>query len=245
MQNPNRLLKNSFFCSRGITLLELLMAMAMGSMLIAAIYTVYAAQVKGQITQETALEFQQGLRSAMLTMKNEIRTAGMDPTGKAGSGVIEAEPGSFRFTRDVTGYHGSGGYDGETSGPGEDIRYAVNKGGNLARETCRPGADGKLNCSGLQAILNNVDVIDYVYLDGVGNRISDIDLQTLKGRNRIAQLQVTIIARYDDRQKGAKSGAADNYVFYNQFGDPLATGVFHKGSRRHKVMTTIALRNIK
>lgn len=227
----------------GITLLELMMALAAGAVLVAAVYTVYIAQARGRMAQGVSLELQQGQRAALLTMKQEIRTAGMDPTGKAGARIITAEPGAFRFTRDVTDKNGYGRFDGKISGPNEDIRYAVNSAGNLGRDTCRPASGGQMNCSGLQSILNHVDALEFVYLDEKGAIIGHADLQSQAGRNRIRQVVVTLIARSGYAGRGLPPGYRDNRTYKNPFGDPLPDQPYCELSRRLKISTAIALRN--
>ena len=230
--------------SNGTTLIELLVALAAGSMLIGAVYIIYIAQVRGQIAQEAALELQQGIRSAFLKMKNEIRTAGVDPTGMAGAGILIAKPDEFHFTRDVVDESGTGRFDGVISGPNEDIRYALNT-GDLARETRRPTGNGKMNSSGLQRFLDNVDVLNFVYLDSNGQKIDDVTLQTEAGRNAIRQVQLTIVARYNYSRRGLQTGHIDNHLYRNQFGDPLVVKPFADRNRRLKMTTTIGRRNMQ
>lgn len=227
----------------GITLLELMMALAAGAVLVAAVYTVYIAQARGRMAQEVSLELQQGQRAALLTMKQEIRTAGMDPTGKAGARIITAESGAFRFTRDVTDKNGYGRFDGEISGPNEDIRYAVNSAGNLGRDTCRPAPCGQISCSGLQSMLNHVDALEFIYLDENGARISAADLQSQTGRNRIRQVVVTLVVRSGIAGRGLPPGYVDNRTYKNPFGDPLPDQPFCDRRRRLKISAAIALRN--
>lgn len=229
--------------TRGITVVEILVALAMGSMLMGAVYTVYANQVKGQSVQEATLDLQQSFRAALLVMKDEIRTAGADPTGKAGAEICIAAPDEFHFTRDVVHVSGKGRFDGKTSGPKEDIRYKRNTNGDLGRETCRPAKNGGKTCSGLQSILNNVDILDFIYFDETGQRLAPADLQTPAQRNRIRQIQVTIVARYGHANYGLPAGYVDRRIYKNQFGEPLIEKPFADKNRRLKLATTIARRN--
>lgn len=66
---------------RGVTLTELLIALALGLLTIGAVYGVYLNQVKKQIVQEDVLAMQQTARAAMDMMAREIRMAGYDPMG--------------------------------------------------------------------------------------------------------------------------------------------------------------------
>ena len=66
---------------RGVTLTELLIALALGLFTVGAVYAVYLNQVKRQIVQEDVLAMQQTARAALDMMAREIRMAGYDPMG--------------------------------------------------------------------------------------------------------------------------------------------------------------------
>ncbi len=50
---------------KGFTLVELLVAMAISTMVMAAIYSTYHVQLRSHITQQTVVEMQQNARAAM------------------------------------------------------------------------------------------------------------------------------------------------------------------------------------
>ena len=64
---------------KGFSLLELMVAMAIASVLMAGIYTFYHNQLKTHITQQEMVDMQQDARAAMYMMTREIRMAGYDP----------------------------------------------------------------------------------------------------------------------------------------------------------------------
>ena len=66
---------------RGVTLTELLIALALGLFTIGAVYAVHLNQVKRQVVQEDVLAMQQTARAALDMMAREIRMAGYDPMG--------------------------------------------------------------------------------------------------------------------------------------------------------------------
>lgn len=66
---------------RGVTLTELLIALALGLFTIGAVYAVHLNQVKRQIVQEDVLAMQQTARAALDMMAREVRMAGYDPMG--------------------------------------------------------------------------------------------------------------------------------------------------------------------
>lgn len=66
--------------SRGFTLVELLVAMAITGVVIGGIWQVYRAQKRTAASQGQVSSLQQNLRVAVYQMKRDIRMAGYDPT---------------------------------------------------------------------------------------------------------------------------------------------------------------------
>jgi type IV pilus assembly protein PilW len=85
----------------GFTLVEMLVAMAIGAIVMAAVYSTYTTQQKSYILQEQVGAMQQNIRAAMYYMTRDIRMAGCDPTGNANAGITAAGPTSISFTRDI------------------------------------------------------------------------------------------------------------------------------------------------
>jgi len=69
---------------RGYTLIELLIAMAVASILITMIFQIQGARQKAHAKQKQAVEMQQNIRAAISLMKREIRMAGYDPAASDG-----------------------------------------------------------------------------------------------------------------------------------------------------------------
>jgi type IV pilus assembly protein PilW len=224
-----------FKTDSGMTLVELLVTLAVGSIIIAAIYSIYISQVQGQATQRAALEMQQGLRAAMTIMDREIRTAGVDPLGTAGAEIIVADVDAFHFTRDIAGLvvDGMEQFDGDTEDENEDIRYGINTNNHLGREI---GGSG-----GLASLLDNVDVLNFVYLDRAGNRLTTPI--TGNNRNRIRQVQVTVVVRYGSSQGGLLRAVTDTSVYRNQQGE-IILDAQNDTFRRLMMTTTITCRNM-
>ena len=64
--------------SKGITLIELLVALVICGVVIAGIYRVFVAQSKAYTVQDQVVEVQQGIRSAMEILLRDLRMAGYD-----------------------------------------------------------------------------------------------------------------------------------------------------------------------
>lgn len=82
----------------GFTLIELIIAMTVGLILLAAMYGVFTLQNKSLKIQEQVAEMQQNVRAGMDMMVREIRMAGYDPDGSLGAGIVSIASDSIEFT---------------------------------------------------------------------------------------------------------------------------------------------------
>ena len=64
--------------TKGMTLIELLVAMVICAMVVAGIYRVFIAQSKAYTVQDQVVEVQQSVRSAMEILLRDLRVAGYD-----------------------------------------------------------------------------------------------------------------------------------------------------------------------
>ena len=117
---------------RGFTLTELMVALAISSVVVTGMYRTFIQQQRVSTQQEQLTEARQNARLSMDAMIEEIRDAGFDPGGLAGAGIVQANSTSLRFTRDMN----CNGTLGSTQQPyakgandqglGEDIAYSFN-----------------------------------------------------------------------------------------------------------------------
>jgi len=223
----------------GFTLVELLVAMAMAGIVMAAVCAAYISQVKGAISQETMLDMQQTARAALEIMENEIRTAGCDPTRKAGAGILKATASEFSFSMDLGNNSGAPKPDGDTQDANESVRYALNrdadKDGQADSVPCDLGRD---TGGGLQPFAENIDALNFVYLDEDGNPLPQGFFL-----DQIQAVQVTLVARSGEQLRGLLSGYNDNAPYLNQQGDVILPA---QGDhlRRLLLTTTVYCRNL-
>ena len=115
--------------SSGFTLVELMVAMAISSIVLGIIYATYQAQLKSQVTQQQVVEMQQNARAAIYAMEREIRLAAYDPTESGVPQITSAQIGSITFTMDIH------------NGIDDDADSAVDE----FDERGRPNVDGDVN----------------------------------------------------------------------------------------------------
>lgn len=94
--------------NKGLTLVELLVAMAMATILSVALVATFASYTRTQTAQENVISMQQNLRAALYLMGRDLRMAGYrgpNPTTAPPAGIDEASADSilFSFLDDDTG----------------------------------------------------------------------------------------------------------------------------------------------
>lgn len=111
--------------NKGMTLIEIMVALAIAGFATAAIYGAFLSQEKASIGQKHITQVQQNLRAVMNLMANEIRLAGLDmsPGQTSGAGILVAEQGRIRFTCDLYGGT-SDGIDNDGDGADNDADEA-------------------------------------------------------------------------------------------------------------------------
>jgi len=231
----------------GFTLIELMIAMVIGSILMVAVVSAYQIQVGSKNTQEALTDMNSTARAALEIMTQELSTAGCDPNNTGTPGIVNAADNDLTVSMDIGNTAGdSFRPDGLIDGPNEQIRYAINLNGNLGRD--------RLDGAGLQPLARNVDALDFVYLDG-SNPPLVIASDPLTGvvaagdLAAIRSIEITIVARAGRAAPGFMKTTVDNRTYTNQRGDDL---VFANGApnppndsfRRLLLTTTVNCRNL-
>ena len=89
--------------AQGFTLVEVLLAIAISGLVIAALYSFYLMQKKTGETQQGVAVMQQDLRGLMQTMAQDIRMAGYAPVDASHFGFQDVTVGSLPFYRNNGG----------------------------------------------------------------------------------------------------------------------------------------------
>lgn len=133
--------------AQGLSLLELLMALAVGSIVLAGVYGLFIQQQGVYSLQEQLIEMQQNIRLGMDFLVNDIRMAGFDPTGNAGARIIVATATRLRFTMDS---------DDNDATTVDDIAYEL--------DTVQHELTRNINGSGRQPVVNNIVGLRFCYM---------------------------------------------------------------------------------
>jgi type IV pilus assembly protein PilW len=136
---------------KGVTLIELMVALVICAIVIAAIYRFYIAQTRAYTVQDQVAETQQGIRSAMEILIRDIRMAGSDDDSNAVTVNNPFVPGNNTITMNYEQFNpGTGAVDLRT------VTYTLVN-GNLRRREWSNGVqqDADPDPNG-EVILENV-----------------------------------------------------------------------------------------
>ena len=221
--------------NNGVTLTELLIALALTGIVAGAIYKIFISQGRAYTVQSEVAEMQQNLRAGVFMMEREIRMAGYDPTRAANTEILTAKHGDLEFKADLNG-------DGDTDDPSEHMiytHYDTNADGTsdaLGRNDVNAGA-------GTQLLAENIDELNFVYLDGSRNALNDMTTSVAPADlPNIRSIQVTMVARsgiidpeYNDNNTYQNQHPGGSEVIYTAPGDNF---------RRRLLTTEIKCRNL-
>lgn len=220
----------------GFTLPEILITLAIGGVVMAAVMSSFYTQHRAYLVHDEVVEMQQNLRQAMDLMIREIRMAGYDPTGEAGAGVVTATAGHFGFTMDLNG-------DGDTEDPNETLTFGfssqhdtntdgvVNSGSApLGRNTGTATGTGG---SGFQPIAENFQALEFYYLMADGSfTLTPTEPEDIRG------VKISILAQ--------TAQPDPNYTDTKEYETASGEiwGPYNDGFRRQLLIQTVICRNL-
>lgn len=202
MKNRRQFCPHPRLGNHGFTLVEMMIAMVVSSLIMGAVYMAYTGQQKSYVMQEQVAEMQQNLRAATLRLYLDIRQAGCDPTEKAFAGVVVATATRLQFTSDIAGdpINANKG-DGDLGDANENVTFGLaaadDVNGNGIADGGVAGADwstsaplGRDTGGGFQPIAENIEAVEFAYVLNDGTTTTaPADL------NAIRVVQVTLLAR--------------------------------------------------
>lgn len=157
----------------GFTLVELLVAMAVTLIVVAALTSVFIVQNKYFTRQSEIVEMQQDVRAGLQIMMSELVMTGYDPSRASNSGLVVADANTIQFTQDLNG-------NGDISDPHEDIAYTYD------------ATDQQLERNN-QPLAENIQALSFRYFDA-----DDVELppplDTAADRAKVRRIVVTLTA---------------------------------------------------
>ncbi len=213
---------------RGFTLVELMVAMAVGGIVMAAVMTSFLSQHRSYLAQDNVVEMQQNARVSMDMLTRDIRSAGFDPNN-LGAGITIAAPNNLVFTRE----------DDLPANGTETVAYSLF---DAFTFTVPPSNDGLVDdlalqltsaagvSAGRQVVAENISQLEFRYLDEDGNvtaNLADI---------RAIQISILAVASQPDQ-------SFTNTMTYTTASGAV-WGPFNDNLRRRLLITTVQCRNL-
>ena len=224
---------------RGFTLIEILISLAITSILSTAIYTIFSVQHRIFLTQRQIAAIQQSLRTSMYLLEDDIKLACFDPLNSAAPAILIADRQVFRFQADLNENGSLQSEDTNESG-GSTVTNDRNEQKTL-RFVMDANGRGRLTRASWNAggspMADYIEALNFVYLDKDGNVLSPLPLSE-DNRKLIRSVEVTLVARSEHPD----SGHRDTGTYSNLRGYLLITG---NGDRYHRrsLSKVILLRN--
>ncbi len=150
----------------GVSLIELLIAVAIGMVILAAVTATFITQSKSFNAQEQINQMQQNARGAMDIIVREVKMAGYNPT-RAGFNGVPYSASLLTILADLSS-------DGDTDEANENITYSFDPANlRILRNN--------------QVLAENIQSFTFAYLDANGNPTTSTP--------NIRQIQIAITAR--------------------------------------------------
>jgi prepilin-type N-terminal cleavage/methylation domain-containing protein len=156
----------------GFSMVELMVTMGIMSIIITAIYGVFASVNRTCTSNEVIAEVMQKMRTSLEFMEQDIRMAGLDPLNTADMGIVYADGTKLRFTADRN-------MDGDISAADltdnkieeqdlEDITYEYQAANQRLRQCLSEGTT-----NAWETVAEDVIGFQFSYLDADGNTIAN------------------------------------------------------------------------
>lgn len=231
----------------GFTLIELMVAMGMASVVVAVIYSAYDIQTKIYTEQGKVAEMQQNIRSAIMYLQREARMAGYNPkkANDASCGTSSNEPGihtaaatSFGFSMDLN-------EDGDCNDSGENVTYSLYTSGGVQKI-------GRAAPTANSPIAKNIENINFTYIFSpplIGSTATNnpTSTPTSSQLDDIVAVQITVLARAETQDRKAKTASSFTLPNPNAWGENSPGGTvwsFDDSVSRRLLTTTINCRNM-
>jgi len=242
--------KNIIHDNNGFTLVELMIALAMSGIIVAAVYGAYIIQHKTYYTQGQVVDMQQNIRAVLEVMSGEIRMAGFDPTGTAKAKITTATVSQLAFTLDLN--ENGRVTPADSTNPNENITYGFGDSNGDGTSDDSDG-DGVVDCDddgdtvidlvpfrrdtnggGLQPIAENIQAIEFNYTLASGAQVTAPSPAQMK---QIAAVQISILAI-----AGQRDAKYTNNLTYTT-GSGNTWGPYADSFRRRLLVSTVNFRN--
>lgn len=230
--------------NRGLTLVELMVALAIAAIVLTSVSTAFVSQQRTATSQDQVAEMQQNIRAGLNIMERDIRMAGYDPRHSVGAGILTANATQLRISLVADTDLDDNDNDGTTDEVNElaIIEYRLYD---------APVIDGDLDLgrqplpAAIQPAVENIDAVEFYYTLADGTQTL---APTPAQLGDIRAVQVSILARSgrpdpDFTNTATYTPASGNAWDINGAADGSGNPV-NDNFRRRLLITTIQCRNM-
>lgn len=217
--------------NNGFTLIELMVTLAVSSVVLIVVFWIYEEQQRVRVSQESVVDIQQNMRAAVYLLGQEIRMAGYDPTNDAGATITAATATTISFSQDITDNPGTANDgDGDVNDANESITINFNLATNtLTRQSTAAGVP--------QPLIQNVENIEFRYTLEDGSLTLNPAASQLED---IRTVDISILVR----SANPEDRFLNNTIYTPSSGVVNNWGPFGDNIRRRLLITTIQCRNM-
>ncbi|MBW2481020.1 MAG: prepilin-type N-terminal cleavage/methylation domain-containing protein [Deltaproteobacteria bacterium] len=187
---------------KGFTAIELLVSLAILSIALTSIYSMYMSFIRTCTKEGAKIRVQQNVRSGLDMMIRDIRLAGLDPEGTGDFGIVAVTPQRIQFTADLDM---DGEVDDADASDGIDVpdlehmAYEYDGNGTLKMFLYKANGDPETD----EIMAENVTDLTFIYYDSNDDTTSDLDaIRTVdirmtieKSAGRDGQVSRTLVKR--------------------------------------------------
>lgn len=164
----------------GFTMVDILVGLAMASVVMVAIISLFTAVGRSYTIQNVAADVQQVTRAGIEHMAQNIRMAGLDPFGGAGAEIKEFNVDKIQFTLDrcdiPIGTTGCGFPDGDVDDKFENLTYQWDPVERELEQVLYAGTKSESTA----ILIENVSNLQFAYLDNDdGTPATAADIRTV------------------------------------------------------------------
>lgn len=149
----------------GFTMVDILVGLAMASVVMVAIISLFTAVGRSYTIQNVAADVQQVTRAGIEHMVQNIRMAGLDPFGGAGAEIKEFKADKIQFSLDrcdiPIGTQGCGFPDGDVDDKFENVTYQWDAAERKLKQVLYEGTGSAYT----ETLIENVSNLQFTYLD--------------------------------------------------------------------------------
>ena len=159
---------------KGFTAIELLISLAIMSIALTSIYSLYMSFIRTCTKEGAKIRVQQSVRSGLDMMVRDIRLAGLDPEGPGDFGIIAVTSRRIQFTadKDMDGeLDDADATDGIDLTDMEHMAYEYDGTGKLKMFLYKANGDPEMD----EIMAENVTDLTFTYFDSNDDTTSNLD----------------------------------------------------------------------